>query len=638
MNKIKDNLAPSKIKSALSPSNIKESISDNYHSLESSIKRTVHYNQQFSSDDELIAHYEHDIRASVKALKYINSQTANLGKNHWKRVLKSNLRVTVLFLNLLGENSLHFDGIEEYYEVFDKIQAEQEIPMVHPKEKQFLIDSVYHELCNYLTSMNQVKQTVTAEADSFSSAIKLRVNDMVKYLKEILKLIKKRIKKKDEYERLHKKINKLMKKTSPLDEKEQKELNKLENKLKDANSIYTKLNDKLKAILPHAMSFLDEFIDTITKMILCKQLELVKEVDSALRYFSIFHGFTNQHESGDIIQSYDDIVDQWETSVTATRLQLESFITIIHNKKPDLLDEQIDDELKVLKGEQLWNKMTTKVVTLKHNVKPKDYQNGMFDEYLAADPLTSFVKFRNPNQNASETYHPSKIINAEDLHIPVNNSQPPPPLPPRSVTTMGKELPPRPLPATPTIINSPSVPPPLYRSVSSDSFDSVTSDASNDSDFSTNDDLSTASSLLLASSSPDAINKGLARIYNKSKNDIKIAPITLTDPVYNRIVPREVEVFNQHTSVSYKLNQFNKFFDKVLSQSKSTIERKVLTAKHDFNGVEPGDLSFKEGDQIQVIFDFQQVDTLYSKDQKNWIIGMSGCTNPRIGFVPSNYF
>lgn len=643
MNKIKDNLAPSKIKSALSPSNIRDNISDNYHSLESSVKRTLHYNQQFSSDDELISHYEHDIKVSIKALKYIVAQNSNLGKNHWRRVLKSNLRITALFLNLIGENSLHFDGIEEYYDEFDRIQAEQEIPMVHPKEKQFLIDSVFYELCNYITSMNQVKETITREADLFASSIKLRVNDMIKHLRDMLKLIKKRIKKKDEYERLHKKINKLMKKTSPLDEKEQKELNKLENKIKDANGIYTKLDDKLKAILPHAMSFLDEFVDTITKMIMCKQLELLKEIDSALRYFSIYHGFTNLDKDGEMVQSYEGIIDQWETTVTSTRLQLESFITIIHNKNPKLLDELIDDELKTLKGEQIWNKMTTKAVTLKHTVKPKDHLNGIFSDYIAADPLDSFVKLQNPSQYAAETYHPSKIINASDLYIPVVNSAPPPPLPPRENTSdLGKALPARPLPPTPTVNQAASVPPPMYRSISMDSFDSIRSDESNESSFSDdNDDLSTtASSILLSNSSPDVVNKSLARIYNKAKNDIKVAPITLADPVYDRIKPQELQALNQVTTISYKLDQFNKFFDKVLALSKNNnVENKIVTAKHEFKGIEPGDLSFKEGDKIEIIFDFQQVDTLYSRDHKNWMIGMTGSSeSPRIGFVPNNYF
>ena len=47
----------------------------------------------------------------------------------------------------------------------------------------------------------------------------------------------------------------------------------------------------------------------------------------------------------------------------------------------------------------------------------------------------------------------------------------------------------------------------------------------------------------------------------------------------------------------------------------------MKTAKYDFSGYEPGDLSFKQGDNIEILLDFQNIDTLYHSDELNWLIG-----------------
>lgn len=89
---------------------------------------------------------------------------------------------------------------------------------------------------------------------------------------------------------------------------------------------------------------------------------------------------------------------------------------------------------------------------------------------------------------------------------------------------------------------------------------------------------------------------------------------------------------------AYELSLWQKFFDK-LDKSAST-ER---VAKYDFDGRHVGDLSFKQGDTIEIIFDFQRVDSLYLQDNHNWLIGIirgddsANTLSCRIGLVPSNY-
>ena len=89
-------------------------------------------------------------------------------------------------------------------------------------------------------------------------------------------------------------------------------------------------------------------------------------------------------------------------------------------------------------------------------------------------------------------------------------------------------------------------------------------------------------------------------------------------------------------SLTYKLNLIQSFFEKL---NINTDNKVLKTAKYDFSGYEPGDLSFKQGDNIEILLDFQNIDTLYHSDELNWLIGVSRIDDEsyRIGFVPNNY-
>lgn len=601
------------------------------------VKNTVsHHHRDFDNDDELIAHYADDIKHSIKALGFIATQTRKYSTSHLTRVFRSNIRLTEHFLGLIGGHSLQFDGIEKYYDEYDRLQAQQEIPLVHPKERQFLIESVHHELTNYLYSINQLHANATHSADLLAQSVKHRVGEMTLYLRQILKLTKKRNEKKNSYDKVHKKVNKLMKKTVPLDEKELKELDLLDGSLADASAAYTKYDDKLKSVLPHALALLEEFVDGLVKHILCGQLDIYKDFDTSLRYYCVYHGFTDAKYNKDAsraIQEYDAIVDQWELTVTPARLRLESFVSIIHDKNPELLDEQINDADKTLAPEKLWTRLTSKMVERKHKLKSKDVANGVFTDYLTADPLAAFEKYQNENYSRLETYHPSKMVSVDEVRVPqALPGNTPPPLPPRSNTAKFNPHPNRPLPPAPVR---------LARSGSSDSFESIRSDSdvesvgSND----TSVTLTAVSSNAVANSSPEELNKTLVKFYNSAKNDTTAAPVPVRTEDFNNITPAKLDVYDKTCSATFRLDQFHKFFDKLLSVSDAAlVQRRVLEAKHDFQGVEAGDLTFKKGDKIEILFDFQAVDTLYSRDNLNWLVGMTTGEFSRIGFVPNNYF
>ena len=90
-------------------------------------------------------------------------------------------------------------------------------------------------------------------------------------LKDSLNLIRLRNKKKREKEIIEGKISKLMLKTSPLDDKELVKLDKLEAKLKSVVPVYTAIDTKTKTLLPSVITYFEEFLDNVTKLIICEQ-------------------------------------------------------------------------------------------------------------------------------------------------------------------------------------------------------------------------------------------------------------------------------------------------------------------------------------------------------------------------------
>ncbi|EGW32974.1 uncharacterized protein SPAPADRAFT_65992 [Spathaspora passalidarum NRRL Y-27907] len=622
-------------------SSIGSSIKDVYNttganvtSLSYNIKDKVTFHQRdYDKDDELIDIYKHNIKKSISALKYIRSQNHKLAHAYFPKLLSLHGMIIKQFIEIIGPNSLSFKGIEEYYHDFDIAHASEEIPIIHPKEKAISIESINEQLYNYLSTIESLKFRITTDWDIHDQSMELRISEMGKYLKNALKLIKKRNKKRNEQDITHRKIEKLNKKNIPLDEKDQNELVKLETKYMEIERVFNGYNNRTLSVLPHVVLFLDEFVETITKLLFCQQLSTYKHIMAVLNDFSEFYGMLE----GD---SYQTIIDQWETASTSTRLQIESFITVIHDRNPELLDQEIDGEDKSSKAHTLWAKMTSRIKEKKHIVKSKDHENGVFNDLLEIDPLDAFAKFQDPKMNINETYHPHKKIDIDDVIVPqvLQNEKslpkaPPPPLPPRENTTAHAIYNfDKPLPSTPYSPYSTGFYSNTTNNYSNDSLESLLTDDEDEESNSSKSSLSSNSThpSMFYSNTDNPLDKQLRKIYNSSKNDIRAAPIP--DHSQDITPPEQIE---NTSSITYKLDKFEKFFHKLDINKEST----TRTAKYDFHGQEPGDLSFKKGDQIEIIFDFQSVDTLYNQDNLNWLIGISKTENNyRMGFVPNNYF
>lgn len=604
-------------------------------SLGSSVKKITRH-KDFDADEELIDHLEHDIKQSRKALSFLVAQSDRMAKNYWPHLFKTSIKITKFFLHLLGDDSLRFKDIETYFDEFDNLQTTTELFRVHPKERQFVIPSMQFELHNYLASMEQLQNRVLWLSEMHARLLKLRVNQMLVSLKHILKFIKSRNHQKDSYNSLCHKTEKIMKKRTPLDEKEQHELSALEIKSKEAHTIFQNTNDKLKVVLPESLLLLEEFVDLVTKWTLCHQKEVYEEVDKTLRYYSVFHGFVSlKLEDAEVpeklIQTYETIMDQWETTITPVRLQIESFLLVIFDKNPNRLDEEIDDKDKSLKASKVWSAMSLKLRDKLHHVKTKDSANGVFTDYIMADSIQSYIKYQNPNVNLSETYHPSKMIDISKVHISVPEKRTPPPLPPRDHHPMS-------LP----VIGSPimlTTPPSSFGHKSTDSFDSIHSESElSPASESEDSSLVDVPTVMVSDSTPDRSERSVAKLYNSSKNEISEVPITTTKwRNFDQYMPGK-DVFNETNTISYKLLELNKFFLRALAQVEKTDGKTVLIAKKGFEGAEPGDLFFKEGDEVEVLFDLQLVSTSYSNDGRNWFVGSTGTANRRVGFAPNTYF
>lgn len=620
-------------------------------SLGSSVKNKLTGRSDYGSDDELISKFEHDIKQVVKAVKFLEKQSGRMAAKFWPYFFKSGSRSARAFLLLVGEDSLSFKDIEKYWEDFDKLQSTSETVQVHPKERQLVIPSIHYELVNYLATLSKLEVRVLELADNHSKKLKLRTGPFKNHMKHILKVVKARNSHRAKRDKLEWKTERLAKKKTPLSDQEQRDLDSLLSQLATANEVFENINGRLKTVIPESLLLVEEFVDELTKWTMCDQLQIYSEIDETLRYYAVFHGYVreqkniekagNASENGNdnadnentratLLRSYEEIIDKWETECTPVRLHLESFLKTIYDKKPELLDQEVDDADKRLKVAKAWTLVTLKVTDKLHKIKALDLENGVFSETMVADPLVSYKKYQDASMNVSETYHPQKLLDYDDVHPDLPQPLTPPPLPPRDDTRLIS------FPMASTELSSP-----LCNIISSESLDSIHSDSelsldSMDSDLESEagSSVSDLSSVMLGDNPPDRAERQIIKLYNGAKNEITQAPLDTSKwPVLEN---SQADVFDSTNTASYKLHALSRFFQKALDLQS---EKKVLVAKKDFAGVQPGDLSFKAGDKVDVLFDLQSVSSSYNEAGPNWFVGAVGDENHRrTGFAPNTYF
>lgn len=600
----------------------------------------LHIHSAHAAHDDLVAQLAKDIRSTIAALHFLAAQSERLAAAYWPRTFRLAARVVAQLAQLMGPDALLFPDRDTLYAQFDVLLAHSEAVVVHPKERDLAVPSLQLELANFAGAVAHMGRRVVSQAEATAATTRTRVNAAVAQLKHIQRLLRHREKLRGEWAKYERKVAKLEKRTSPLSAAEQDDYDGLQTRLKVAGAAFEACNTRLTTVLPQSLLLVEEFVDTLAKWTLCRHADAVEEVVRTFEYFAVFHGYGNE--------SYQEIMDAWEGAATGVRLQVESMFEVIYNKNPDLIDTSVDADDHTLAAAKTWSKMT-KPRDRSHKVKPQDLCNGVFNDYLMADPLVSYLKYNDPSLNQYKPYQ-LRPISPQEVSVSAPEKKVPPPLPPRDETHRLVLLSPNPqgahLPGllspvvpysgflSPAAIASPFTPMSnVQLNLSSDSMESVVD-----------------SELLLVSDTEDSLvslpelqtnftmqrsERELVKLYNSAKNTITEAPVLplkyadMGDAFKN-------DIFGHQNSASYKLRTLHAFFDKALEHSKNS-PKKVLVAKRLFEGAEPGDLSFKEGDEVEVLFDLQLVCTSYSNDGRNWFVGATG-EQQRVGFAPSTYF
>lgn len=155
--------------------NVGSHIKDAYKTTESEVTHFSHtfkdkvtfYHRDYDQDDELVKNYKHEIKQARLGLGHLISQMNQVYKRLIPHMMSLNIKVVRDFQSLIGPDSLQFKDIEKYYHEFDLFQAEQEVPHVHPKERQFSIQGVNEQLFQYMQSIFALKYELEGECIEF---------------------------------------------------------------------------------------------------------------------------------------------------------------------------------------------------------------------------------------------------------------------------------------------------------------------------------------------------------------------------------------------------------------------------------------------------------------------------------------
>lgn len=594
-------------------------------------------------DDELLEQFSKNAKAAILAFKFITAQSDRIAKKCWPRFFKSCKKVIVLFKDVLATDMLESKDLNQFYNQFDTMHTSSEAMTIHPKERNFGIVSIQLELDNYKTSIEHLEPQVVSLAQLHSDQLGKKITAMVERIEECRSNISYRNKLGKNVAKLEKKIRGMTDKNTSLDVQKRAELAGLEASLEITKSAYDSENSNLKLLLPEFLTLVEEFLETITRWTVSFHHSQIGEVQKALKYIEIFHGF-NGTEISETEVKYSTIIDQWESDVTATRVKIESTLQVLYSRNKDRISEDISEKDDSLKASKLWSLMSQKISNRQHKIKTHDTKSGIFDDDMMADTLVSFAKYDNVHSNMNECYNPSRIVSIEEIIVSPKADQMPPQLPSRN-TTHGITLSPKHNFQTPLFSSGFDK---IYQApISNSSLDSLTSVSSAELAISfVDDDDDSKSQLeflekLPASALEEHLTQRLVALYNGAKNEIlecPVVPSRLEEATCDR---DSLAGFQDYNSAASDMHELYSFFQKAMHLSEALkVEKSILVAKRSFKGQKPGDLAFSEGDEVQVIYDLQNDALTYRADGENWFIGSITGTNGicRIGFAPSTHF
>lgn len=593
-------------------------------SLGDTLKDTFSRHEEYHPDDELLKQYEHDLKASSKALRFISGHVRRMNDRYWKFSFLRLEKTVLLWQQLTGATSLAFEGMEEYHEQLDRLHMAAEGFSVHPKERELVVESVDSEVGSYIAMAAALRSHVMERTEAVASFVKGKNSKMEGQLAHSYRALKVRRKIKRHAGKLRRKTDRLAKKTSPLEASEHLELEKLQQETETATKAFEAANDAAKTILPQILALFEEYIDSISKYLVCTEEGLYKDIYRGLEFYAVHQGFT--------IGDYEKIVSEWEEEVSESHGQAEALVGSTRGG--------ISDSDENSKSHNAWNLLKEKFPHRNHAIKAKDHENGVFADYIMADPLSSFRAYNDPSVNECPSYHPKEMVDAPYAGETITRSLvlSPPPLPPRDDLRRIS------VPIGSPVVNNHTplfTQIPLSRTASSDSLSSLPSDSELSLSTARSDEESDGESSVVLGS--DYLNRrgsenargAVAAMYNGGKNDIISCPVTAPFPGPHKTANA---VFAETNSVSYRLTELSKFFQIAVKKS-SENPPLFRTAHKSFSGDAPGDVSFEKGDRVQILLDLQQLAVSANQDGANWVVAAvpSVDDHPRIGFAPNTY-
>lgn len=322
---------------------------------------------QKTQDELVFKQWEHDIKVTLAGLEYLKSENGKW-KLFWSKAMTNLILVIEVFRDLhceLGDIKSKNNGVETNV---DKHEEFTDITIFELEQSVKLGKIIYDRVLNMSTE----------SSDNFVS----RCDEMIKALKNIEKLITKRNHKKIDYDMQSKRMESILN-GSNATEKAQTKLEANQQKLTETEVISKDMDDKLKLIVPEALSNLSEFVNKLTLKLYYSNTNILDFIQRNLTKFTRIHGIVEDFS----LLTYDQIMNEFNVLNSQA-----------HNKLDNLT---LLKDFRSLRDKTLAAKTTEQVNTVA----------GTVVDSTVNFTSTLYTKAAKPNQKLSVSFSSFKIDN-----------------------------------------------------------------------------------------------------------------------------------------------------------------------------------------------------------------------------------
>jgi hypothetical protein len=254
---------------------------------------------QKSADDVVFKQWEHNVKTAIAGIEYLKAEDAKLAK-FWENMVTNFAMVIEIFRDVHSQLEANRSKRDSR-----KDSARNTMP---DKNEEFT-DITLHEIKEAAKLARMLQERTIIMATRTSESFKVKCNEMIKQLKRVEKLLTKRDHKKIDYDMQVKKMETVLKVETSTD-KDRTKLEHTQKKLTDAEVVYKDFNDKIKLIVPAALSDLSEFLSKLTLKLYFSNADTIRFIQRNLEKFSRIHGVVSDTN----VLSYESIIAEFETT------------------------------------------------------------------------------------------------------------------------------------------------------------------------------------------------------------------------------------------------------------------------------------------------------------------------------------